>query len=159
MRNEKYFHAKRIVFLFKQFLSGKQLTTAELQEAIREEELGDVKIRTLQRDLQLLEEMDTQITKRREGRQYVWYIPRESLQTNSFFFKDNQLLSLYILKSQLKNLKNTIVNKDLDSLLSTLEEKYPSQVLSNKDLFWDKNIGNYDYSEHNKTIERKLLKN
>jgi predicted DNA-binding transcriptional regulator YafY len=75
MRNEKYFHAKRIVFLFKTFLSGKQLTTAELQEEIRKEELGDVKIRTLQRDLQLLEEMDTRITKSREGRSYLWYMP------------------------------------------------------------------------------------
>jgi predicted DNA-binding transcriptional regulator YafY len=154
MRNEKYFHAKRIVFLFKTFLSGKQLTTAELQEEIRNEELGDVKIRTLQRDLQLLEEMDTRITKRREGRSYLWYIPRHSLQTNSFFFKDNQLLSLYILKSHLKNLKNTIVSKELETLLMTLEEKYPSQVIANKDLYWDKNIGNYDYSKHNKTIDK-----
>jgi len=154
MNNEKYFHAKRIVFLFKTFLSGRQLSTKELQDEIRQEELGDVKIRTLQRDLQLLEQMDTRITKKRDGKQYVWYIPRNALQTNSFFFKDNQLLSLYILKSHLKNLKNTIVSKDLDTLLDTLEEKYPSQVFASKDLFWDKNIGNYDYSNHNDTIRK-----
>jgi predicted DNA-binding transcriptional regulator YafY len=69
----------------------------------------------------------------------------------------NELLSLYALKSYLKEFKGTNIESHLVSIKDKLENIAPGEVyteLEGKDDFiWDQNFGSFDYSQFDDLLE------
>lgn len=152
MNNERFDQARRLVFMFKRFQAGYRYTAKEMQYEILKMNYGSYSLRTIQRDLQLLESIETSLDKKRESKEYLWYIPKDRIRSNLFLL-NNELISLYLLKAHIKTFNGTFVDNELERILTSLENRIPGDIFTGKNLFWDKNIGNYDYSEHDESIK------
>jgi hypothetical protein len=71
-------------------------------------------------------------------------------------FSSNELLSFYLLKAHLKTFKGTDIDENVKDLVRKLEKIAPGNPFSSDSLFWDQNVGQYDYSQHN-DILRKVI--
>ena len=146
MNEEKFFQARRLVFLLKKLQAGIHYTAKELQTVYLRDGLGDYSIRTIQNDLLLLSEIEPLLQNKKEGREKRWFIERQGFRQSHLLFSSN-LLSLYVLKAQLKSFKGTFIEKELNSILEKIEKDFPNDIFSYESLFWDKNIGNYNYEK------------
>lgn len=145
--------AQRIVFMLKKFQTGHKFTTTEVHEMVNKE-FGEHSLRTVQRDMLLLQECEPAITFTKVGKENLWYIPREVRNSQAILRIDNnELLSLYALKAHLKTFAGTIIEEDANRLTEKLEKFAPNEVFPASSIFWDQNIGYYDYSRHSDLIK------
>lgn len=145
---------QRIVFFLKKFYSGRKYSSKDLYDMIPPE-FGAVSLRTIQRDLLVLQEMEPGLESERKGRDIYYYISRDyRSHPMPFNVSASQLLSFYILKAHLKTFEGTMIEEELMSLKSLLERIAPSDVFSLESLFWDKNIGNFNYFRYDAILRR-----
>lgn len=146
--------AQRIVFLLKKLQAGNKYTTTEAYEMICKE-FGDHSLRTVQRDMLLLQKCEPAVNAVRVGKEFLWYIPKEVRHTEALMRIDtNEILSFYILKAHLKTFKGTIIEDDVNKLTDKLEKFAPKEIYSSDSLFWDQNIGYFDYSNYNDKLSQ-----
>ncbi len=145
---------QRIVFMLKKFQTGHKYTTAEVHEMICKE-FGEHSLRTVQRDMLLIKKSEPAMSYSKTGKEYLWYIPREIRNTNALMRIDhNELLSFHILKAHLKTFTGTIIEEDVKKLAKKIEQFAPNDIYAIDSLFWDQNIGHYDYSQHDDIIRK-----
>jgi hypothetical protein len=146
--------AQRIVFLLKKLQAGNKYTTTEAYEMICKE-FGEHSLRTVQRDMVLLQKCEPAVNAVRVGKEFLWYIPKEVRYTEALIRIDtNEILSFYILKAHLKTFKGTIIEDDVNKLADKLEKFAPKEIYSSDSLFWDQNIGYFDYSNYNDKLSK-----
>lgn len=144
---------QRIVFLLKKFQTGHKYTTTEVYDLVCKE-FGEHSLRTVQRDMLLLQDCEPALTSTKVGKENFWYIPKDVRNTNALLRIDsNEILSFYILKAHLKTFSGTIIEDDVNRLTDKLEKYAPEDVYSPDSLFWDQNIGFYDYSRYDPHIK------
>ncbi len=150
--NEINSQVERIFAIYRMLLSGKKLKTSEIRERLLNDHGGDYSPRTIQRDMQTLLAIAPEITFTEEGRTTIWHID-ENLRSG-IIFRENDLLSLYMLKANLKNFKGTYFEEEINALLNKIDSHAVGDVFDGEPFFWDKNIGSYDYSGHDRIIKK-----
>lgn len=145
--------AKRVVFILKRLYNGKKFTTNEIHQLLNEN-FKNISLRTVQRDLRVLQDSDESVETFLEGKQKFFFIPREVRAGAPVNIGSNEILSLHILKAHLETFKGTVVEEDTKELERKLEELAPSNVYASDSLFWNKNIGQFDYSNYDFIIRR-----
>ncbi|MGE5479278.1 MAG: helix-turn-helix transcriptional regulator [Chloroflexota bacterium] len=141
--------------MLKKFQSGYKYTTDELKE-ILSREFETVTLRTVQRDLVLLQDCEPTLESSRIGKKVYWHIPRNVRPNpvNSIRITADELLSLHILKSHLKTFSGTVVEEEIQRLLEKLEEVAPNEIYSVESMMWDQNFGSFDYTQYDHIIRR-----
>ena len=144
--------SRRIIYIIKQLLNGRRLTTSEMHELFAE--MGQsVELRTIQRDFRLLSESLPELEFEKRGNQTYWFIPSKLRSVNSIVrINSEELLSFYVLKAHLKTFDGTTIQNELNELTEKLEELAPGEVYSDESLYWDQNVGQYDYSGHSPVL-------
>lgn len=146
--------AHRILFIYRKLLEGEEIISTQLQDIISEE-IEIVSIRTIQRDLRLLQTIDPSIVCRSNGKELIWYIPKEfRIPKQIFRFTSNEVLAFYFLKAYLKTFKGTIIEEEVKRLLKKIEELAPKEAVIDETIYWDQNVGYYDYSKTNEILEQ-----
>jgi predicted DNA-binding transcriptional regulator YafY len=146
--------AQRMIFMLKKFQNGRKFNTKELQQLVSDE-LDYVSLRTVQRDLQELQDSEPTLTSEKEGGEIVWRMPRLSrINQNTVRIESNELLSFHILKAHLKTFSGTMIEDDVKELSKKLDEIAPGSVYSEETLYWDQNIGSFDYTQYDPTLRR-----
>ncbi len=145
--------AHRLVFMYRKFLEGNTYTSSQLQDIISEQ-IEIVSIRTIQRDLRLLQKIDPNLIGKPRGKEILWYIPKEHrLPKTVVRFESNELLAFHFLKAHLKTFIGTSIEKDALKLYDKLEKLAPAEVVLDETIYWDQNIGYYDYSKINDIVD------
>jgi predicted DNA-binding transcriptional regulator YafY len=140
--------AQRCIYMLKKFQFGVIFTSKELREYFRNE-YPNISLRTIQRDLALLQECEPRLERYKEGRESFWRIPRSVRPaSNVFQFQSSDLLSFHILKAYLKTFKNSAIDESIKRLTKVLEEIVPDDVYLSEIFYWDKNVGHFNYSGH-----------
>jgi len=143
--DEKYSQARRILNIYRYFLSERKLTSKEVYIKIKRKFPG-ISDRSVQRDLKILCD-EGYIILANQGKYSYWIINKTAAhRTGSFFLKDSELLSFHILKSYLNTFKGTSIANDIKELSSKLETMAPGDVVLEEQFYGDQNIGYYDYS-------------
>lgn len=146
--------AHRILFIYRKLLEGEEIVSSQLQDLISEE-IEIVSIRTVQRDLRLLQKLDPSIVCRARGKELIWYIPKEfRIPKPVARFSSNEVLAFYFLKAHLKTFKGTIIEDEVQKLINKIEELAPKEAVLEETICWDQNIGYYDYSKMNEILEK-----
>jgi len=149
--------AQRLIFMFKKFQAGLKFTTAELLELAREE-FGNISLRTIQRDMLILASAEPALSSQRAGKEHVWYIPRDARNMQALVRVDyNELLSFYILKAHLKTFAGTVIEEDVKRLEHKIEKYAPEDIYNEQSLFWDQNIGHFDYTQYDAQLRRVIM--
>ncbi len=144
----------RIIYLYKKFLTGRKYTSSEILAEIPSDFAG-VSLRTIQRDLVLLQECEPTLTYTKIGKELTWEIPRTFRKpTNLVKLSANELLSFHVLKAHLKTFQGTMIEEEVNHLTDKLEEIAPQEVFSDESLYWDQNIGQFNYSNYDPIIRR-----
>lgn len=142
---EKNNQSKRILSIYRLFLSHRKLTSKEVFERISNN-YEDVSTRSIQRDLRILAE-EGFINLYKKGRYSYWLINKtNAIRTGSFNIKESEMLSFYILKSYLNTFKGTTIEGDIKDLSDKLESLAPGEVVMEEQFYGDQNSGYYDYS-------------
>lgn len=143
----------RIFFIYRKLVNGLKVSTIELQQIINEE-FGETSLRTIQRDMAALREIEPLIEQIRNGKEVSYKMNKEGIKQTKIEIFDNELLSLHILKSYLKAFKNTVIEDDTNNLISKLEDHVKGDVFDNTMIFWDKNPGYFDYTQFDPQIRQ-----
>jgi len=145
---------QRIVFMLKKFQTGHKYTTTEVHQMICKE-FGEHSLRTVQRDMLLIKKSEPAMHYTKTGKEHLWYIPRDIRNTNAIMRIDhNELLSFHILKAHLKTFSGTVIEEDVNKLSQKIEQFAPNDIYAPESLFWDQNIGNFDYSDYDHIIKK-----
>mgnify|MGYP006293133197 FL=1 len=151
--SEKYNQARRILNIYRLFLSNRILTTKDIFKKIREY-YEDVSYRTIQRDLKILRDEDFIILDGK-GKYSSWKINQiNTHRTESFNIRENELLSFYILKSYLNTFKGTKIEENITELSDKLETLVPGEVIMEEQFYGDQNIGYYNYSGKHQILSK-----
>ena len=149
---------QRIIRILELLSMGRHLTTADLRREFDEQ----VSLRTTQRDMQtILQAGIPLICEKNLKKENVWSFPPEYRRMILPRIERNELLTMHILKSFLKSLRQTRIGSDLDTLLNKIEEIAPGEFYMELEgidqLVWDQDVGYYNYqkTDHilNETIE------
>jgi len=144
----------RIVYLLRKFQTGTKFTTKEILDELPSE-FSDVSLRTIQRDLVLLQECEPSLTFSKQGKVVTWEIPRIARRpSNLIKLSANELLSFHVLKAHLKTFHGTMIEEEVNQLTKKLEEIAPQEVYSDESLYWDQNIGHFDYTNFDPIIRK-----
>ncbi|MFN3306587.1 MAG: helix-turn-helix transcriptional regulator [Candidatus Kapaibacteriota bacterium] len=144
----------RILYMYKKFLAGETLTSTQLQDMISEE-IEIVSIRTIQRDLRLLQKIEPTLVGTPKGKEIYWRIPKYFLQPKQVVrFETNELLAFHFLKAHLKTFRGTVIERDVEKLYNKLEKFAPKEVILDDTIYWDQNVGYYDYSKINDILKK-----
>ncbi|MFH1051413.1 MAG: WYL domain-containing protein [bacterium] len=144
----------RVLFLYKKLLNGKKFTTDEAHDLI-EDEFGTTSLRSIQRDLSLLQECEPMLISQKDGKKNIWKLDKSAIKARGHVhFEKNQILSFHILKAHLKAFRKTVIEEEMKALTDKLEEIAPQEVFSYDSLYWDQNIGQYDYTQKDPMIRR-----
>lgn len=153
MMAEKGQQARRLVYMLKKFQAGHKYTAKEMQELI-EENFGAISLKSIQRDLNLLQECEPTLENIKQDGRIVWRIPKGFRSTPPIRVTANEALSYYILKAHLRAFKGTIIESYIDELYEKIQELAPGEPFSKDSLIWDQNYGQFDYSEHDEIIQQ-----
>ncbi len=144
--------AHRIIYMYRKFLEGEVLTSMQLQDMISEE-IEIVSIRTIQRDLRLLQKIEPSLVGKAKGKEIIWSIPKEfRIPKQIVRFETDELLAFHFLKAHLKTFRGTIIEEDAKKLYKKLEKLAPQEVVLDETIYWDQNVGYYDYSKINNIV-------
>lgn len=138
---------RRIVHILKKLESGHRVSSKQILDDMPDDLTGAT-LRTIQRDLVLIQECIPELTFTRQGReQFYEYDRRVRKRPGITNINSNELLSLYILKAHLRTFDNTVIDEEVKGLVKKLETIAPSDVYLSESLYWDQNIGQYDYTQ------------
>jgi predicted DNA-binding transcriptional regulator YafY len=144
----------RLLYMYRKFLEGEVLTSGQLQDMVSEE-IEIVSRRTIQRDLRLLQKLDPSLVGVEKGREIFWSIPRDYRYPKQVVrFDTNELLAFHFLKAHLKTFRGTVIEKDVERLYKKIEKLAPYEVVLDETIYWDQNVGYYDYSKLNDILEK-----
>ncbi len=146
---------QRIIKILEQFSMARKLSASELYDMFE----GSVSLRTIQRDINaILNAGIPLISEKRLRREHAWSFPRDYRRMLPPVIKENEILSLYILKSYLKEFRNTAVASSLESVIDKLERMIPGDIFwdagSSHEVIWDQNYGSFDYRDYDQLIEQ-----
>ena len=146
--------AERILFILKQFNKQGTWTVKELAEQFDNEGI-EVEAKSIQRDLRLMHDQGLISFYNKDGNMKVWELTesRKSVIPSVQLYKED-IISYHILKAHIGNFKSTPIEEGIIELEKKLEKLAPGNVFSSESLFWDKNIGQYDYTDDYFTIKR-----
>lgn len=154
--SERYTQARRILRIYRLFLSYRKLTTKDVSNKILEY-YEEVSNRTIQRDLKILREEDF-IVLEKKGKYSYWKINQTNThRTESFNIRENELLSFYILKSYLNTFKGTSIEENITELSEKLETLAPGEVIMEEQFYGDQNIGYYNYSGKHQILSECIM--
>jgi len=153
---DESFQGQRLILMYSEFMKGKSFTSKELQE-LALKKFGSVSLRTIQRDLRLLQQCVEGLESKKEMYETRWSIAKDMRSNNALNIKSNELLSFYILKAFLKTFEGTVIFEDAQHLATKLEEHAPGEAFSDASFFWDQNTGQFDYTQYD-DILRKVLR-
>lgn len=146
----------RVIYLLKKFQNGGRFTSKELLDELPDE-LSGVSLRTIQRDIVALQNCEPNLTSIKSGKEVIWEIPRKFRSAARLVnLSANELLSFYVLKAHLKTFSGTMIEEEVNHLTQKLEEFAPSEVYSDESLYWDQNIGQFNYQNFDPIIRRVL---
>lgn len=144
----------RLIYMYRKFLEGEVLTSGKLQDMVSED-IEIVSRRTIQRDLRLLQKLDPALVGIEKGKEIYWSIPRDyRLPKQVVRFDSNEILAFHFLKAHLKSFRGTVIEKDVERLYKKLEKLAPREVVVDETIYWDQNVGYYDYSKINDILEK-----
>jgi predicted DNA-binding transcriptional regulator YafY len=144
---------RRVIYIFNELLSGVKLTSAEIHEKILQN-MNACSLRTIQRDIKLLQDIIPGLENEKVGHQWYWYISKEVRMPKSILkVSKNELFLFHLLKAHLKSFNGTKIQDDIDKLISKIEKFAPGEVYLEESLYWDHNIGMFDYTEYNEIIQ------
>jgi len=144
----------RVFFLYKKLRNGYKFTTEEAYEMI-EKEFGTTSLRTIQRDLNTLLDLDEFVYTEKDGKKTIWIYDRSASKiTEIIHFEKNELLSLHILKAHLKAFQQTVIEDEINRLTKKLDLIAPNDIFVTESLYWDQNFGYYDYTQLDPQIRR-----
>ncbi len=158
--SKKADYAEKVLFLYdlikEAYQSDRRLSLEDIQQAYKTSSdinVDDISERTLNRYINFLKRLDL-IDTTKDGR-YTEYIPtRKKHITYDLNFSSNELLSFYLLKAHLKTFKGTDIDDTIKELMRKLEKIAPGSPFSSDSLFWDQNVGQYDYTKHNAVLRQ-----
>lgn len=137
-------HIHRIVRILSLLSSGARLTTSEIHaKLIAEDELRDVTVRQLQRDLKHLEAAHLPLRVERSGRELSWSLPTGYRNLAPLNITTHEVLSLHLLKGALGSFRGTRIEADVDRLRRKLERMVPGTVFMSQDVVSDISPGTY----------------
>jgi predicted DNA-binding transcriptional regulator YafY len=145
--------ARRVVWMLKKLQNGYKFTAKDFKKEI-DIEFGEVSLRTVQRDLQLLQECETLVESYQDGKSPYYYYSKVSRRPSIPKIESSELLSFHILKAYLKNFKGTMIEAEATKLSKKLDYVAPEDVFLEESLYWDKNIGQFDYTDFDPLIRR-----
>mgnify|MGYP006284149727 CR=1 FL=1 len=155
LENSKTEQAKRVVYIFRELLKGRKMTVKEAMIELIEEFGIEISQRTVQRDFRILQSAIPILEQYKEGRNVYWSLsPIYKNPSNFMFIETNELLSFHLLKAHLKTFKGTLFEKETEDLQEKLEKLAPGEVFLDDSFYWDQNTGQYDYSDHDKTLRK-----
>ncbi|MFP4529535.1 MAG: helix-turn-helix transcriptional regulator [Candidatus Kapaibacterium sp.] len=142
-------HTERILYIYEALLKGRKFTVSEIHEEITRKIDHDISLRSVQRDLRAMQDCTPVIEQFKSGRQVYWRIPRRFRNTAGIVhIREQQFLSLYILKAYLSTFDGTAVQKEIEELGHSIERLCPGELYLSDTFFWDQNFGIFDYSEY-----------
>jgi len=148
---------ERLIFVLKKFYAGYKYSVKELQKELYREFGESISLRTMQRDLRELLNAEPLLTETKSGRKRIWKVDRFSANfTGGIRIESSELLSFYFLKAYLRTFKNTVIEEEARKLEDKIEQYAPASVISDESLYWDKNIGTYDYTQYDYLIRRAI---
>lgn len=144
---------ERVLYLYKKLEAGNRVYLKDyLNSNISIFE--NISQRTLQRDMRLIKDIDNSVEKIYDSKEVYYKMNKSGLNLKKISIESNELLSLYILKAHLKLFNRTQVSDVAESLLEKIEKFASGNVFDSKELFWDKNFGNYNYMNNDTQISR-----
>ena len=153
---EEFTQIQRLLLILQQLSLGRQLTSQNLLDRFE----GTVSRRTLQRDLNTLSEAGIPIhSEKYKGNENTWYLDTRFKNFIPIPIGINEYLAAHTLKENLKIFRNTVLEEDITSLFSKIEQIVPSNVFldSRKGMaesyFEQYSAGLFDYSPFNDIIE------
>ena len=125
-------------------LAQRGMTTSELvDEVAAGHDRKSVTQRQIQRDIKVLEESGIPIATDVVGRQTLYSIPSHVRSLMPITITNNELLSVYVLKSTLQAFRNSRVERDVDALLKKLERVAPGKVFMSTEIVADVSPGRF----------------
>ncbi len=155
--NETGMQVKRILHILRWLSEGRKLTTNEIYELLSDQGFAN-SMRTVQRDMNLLEEVfSADLDYEIEGKEKRWMMQGKGAR-NAFRPENEELLSLYMLKTYLSTFSGTRIADEANKLIHKLESLAPGEVFSDQSFFWDQNAGKFDYFQYDPMLGRVLVK-
>lgn len=149
--------AYRILFMLKKFLNGRKYTAGELHELLIREYSPELTLRTVQRDLRLMQDCFQELEQWKEKRQVFWRFATKFRNIGNIIrIESNELLSFHVLKAHLKTFYGTEIERDTAKLAEKLEALAPGEAFLSESLYWDQNFGYFDYSEYSDLLKAAL---
>lgn len=149
----------RIIKILELFSLGRKLSTTELHSHFH----NSCSIRTIQRDLEIIEESGIPIEIiQGEGKEILYGFSRDYRKMVLPSIQKNELIAMYAVKSYLKQFSNISIGKYIQSIIEKLENIAPGEIfidyesigeLSNNLIINHEN-GIRDYSIYNDTINK-----
>jgi len=148
---------QRIIRLLELFSMGRRITCSELHEYFD----NRVSLRTIQRDINtILDAGIPLVCEQKFQKENIWSFPRDYRHMLLPAIQENELLSIYMLKSYLKEFRDTTIASSLESVIDKLEDMAPGDVYldadSGTDILWDQDYGGYDYRADKMLIENMI---
>lgn len=148
-------HVHRIVRILSLLSSGASLTTSQIHtKLVAEDELRDITVRQLQRDLKDLEAAHLPLRVHRQGRELCWSLPSGYRNLAPLSISSHEVLALHVLKGALGNFRGTRVEADVDRLRRKLERLAPGTVFMNEDIVSDVSPGRYTNTISDEMLEQ-----
>lgn len=152
-----------LIFLNEQLELGARLSSESAFKKLKEEYPKFNKtIRTVSRYLNELEENHTIIKSRLVDSKKIYFI-KNVVKTSSktkHYFKDNYIISLKVLESQLEMFKSSKISKDIQKLIDIIQKEtgFNTNSFNSDSIFHNHVLGTYDYSslKHGKIIDEIL---
>jgi predicted DNA-binding transcriptional regulator YafY len=142
----------RVMAIYQYAAQGKKFNIHEAINHIKEQGIDDnPNIRTVQRDLELLLNDLQYLRSEQSGKSVIYSIIEEYAPSTAISAKpliENDELSVHFLKAHLKNYKNTPFASKINQLLVEINKDYPGDVIPDDFLYWNRSIGEYDYSSY-----------
>lgn len=152
---EKSDQGKRLLLIYRKLLQGRAMTSRYIIEMLKKELGSDCSIRTVQRDVRLIQEFDTLVEREKRGKEYFWKY--STVNTNRYAmiekFWNSEPLAFYLLKAQLKKFSGTKIEKETNKIIAKLEKFAPGDILIDNTFYWEKEYGYLDFRIYDDIIE------
>lgn len=156
MSKEQNNYSKRILYIAQYIVQGRRFTSQMLSNFLKENYEIETSLRTIQRDLSIFKEVgfiyEAKSDKKGDGVEYK-YQTNDTIHSAPSNMNFSSKLSLHFLKAHLWNFKGTVIEKQINQLSSQLEKIAPGKILLEDMLYWNRSVGDYNYSKYENIIE------
>lgn len=144
----------RIIQIIKRMQNGGRYTSNELLDYLLSEGF-DTTLRTVQRDLKNLFELNVIFCEDSKAKEQIWKIEKAEINSvKKRKLSTNELMSFYILKSHLKSFKSTMIEEEINTLTRKIEDVAPDEIIMSDTVFWDQVVGSFNYMQYDNIIRR-----